>query len=85
MSRDEINHMSYGCGTENVGNVLSWMEMRQNMTEKSCYLQNSPTCIERYGKLSKKQFPHILNSYHANAFTLLKNCKSFCSQRQRLT
>ena len=85
MSRDEINHMSYGCGTESVGNVLSWMEMRQNMTEKSCYLQNSPTCIERYGKLSKKQFPHILNSYHTNAFTLLRNFKSFCSQRQRLT
>ncbi|XP_078375556.1 uncharacterized protein LOC144658924 [Oculina patagonica] len=47
MGRDEIIHMSYGCGKE-AGNVLSWLVEREKL-KKLFATQNSSTCNERNG------------------------------------
>ena len=50
MERDEIIHMSYGCG-KNAGNVLSWLVSREILNRT---LTHSPsTCYERNGKLEE--------------------------------
>ena len=49
MTRDEIIHMSYGCGNEIAGNVLSWLKAREKLKEKF-HTENSTTCTERNGK-----------------------------------
>ena len=48
MGKDEITHMSYGCGKE-VGNVLSWLVEREKLREPFD-TKNSSTCNERNGK-----------------------------------
>ena len=49
MTIDEIIHMSYGCGIENSGNVLSWLELQGRLKEKF-HTKNSSTCIKHIGK-----------------------------------
>lgn len=55
MTRSEIIHLSYGCGTENAGNILSWLVAREKL--KDTFQKDNPsTCIERNGKLGESPF-----------------------------
>lgn len=55
MGRDEIIHMSYGCGKE-AGNVLSWLVVREKLKERF-NTKNSSTCNERNGKSGERLIP----------------------------
>lgn len=48
MERDEIIHMSYGCGKD-AGNVISWLVARE-MPNGTLNTQSPSTCNEHNGK-----------------------------------
>lgn len=54
MERDEITHMSYGCGKE-AGNVLSWLVEKDKLKE-SFNTQKSYACNERSGRSREMVF-----------------------------
>ena len=48
MTKDEIIHMSYGCG-EDAGNVLSWLVAREKM-KGTFYTEKSSICNQHNGE-----------------------------------